>query len=126
MIDSYTMDEFFETRERNQHIDKALSTLGGKKAVYGSGRKTFTEWSNESDKTRWLQGNVKIVDDPGREEKVIRMLFGMEPYSRSYTENEIAIELDVTKGRVVELVYKILRKLRHLSDIDTLKTFLGN
>jgi hypothetical protein len=28
MTDSYTMDEFFETRERDQHIDKALSTLG--------------------------------------------------------------------------------------------------
>ena len=53
-----------------------------------------------------------IVDDPGREEKVIRMLFGMEPYSRSYSKKEIAVELDGSKGRVVKIINKILQKLR--------------
>ena len=123
MNTSYTMDEYFETRERDQHINEVLSTLGGKKAVYGSDRKTFSEWDFESSckcsshhysgPCRYpLEGNVKIVDAPGREEKVIRMLFGMEPYSRSYTEKEIAVELDVSKSRVTILVDTILRKLR--------------
>ena len=115
---SYTMDEHFETRERDQHINEALSTLGGKKIVYGPNRKTLSEWGKEldeeDDERSWvpIAGNVTMVDDPGREEKVIRMLFGMEPYSRSYTEKEIAVELDVTKSRVTHLADKILRKLR--------------
>ena len=111
---SYTMDEYFETRERDQHINEALSTLGGKKMIYLSPTER-----KERLKLGLLDGMgcrrlcyQSIVDDPGREEKVIRMLFGMEPYSRSYTEKEIAVELDVTKGRVTILVDTILRKLR--------------
>ena len=108
MIDSYTMDEFFETRERNQHIDKALSTLGGKK------------WGPRGPNL------PQIVDDPGREEKVIRMRFGMNPYSRSHTSMEVAEELDVSYSRAREIEFKSLRKLRNLPDIGTLKIFLGN
>jgi hypothetical protein len=131
------MDEYFETRERDQIINELLSTLGGKKAVYGSDRKTFSEWDFESSckcsshyyrgPCRYpLEGNVKIVDAPGREEKVIRMLFGMEPYSRSHTEKEIAVELDVTKSRVVDIVRIVLRKLRHPTRSASLKIFLEN
>ena len=29
MTDSYTMDKYFEARERDHYIDKVLSTLGG-------------------------------------------------------------------------------------------------
>ena len=133
MSNSYTMDEYFETRERHQLINELLSTLGGRKSVYGPNRKTLTGWLEELDEEdAWIApwtaiaGNVTIVDDPGREEKVIRMLFGMEPYSRSYTEKEIAVELDVSKSRVTILVNNILRKLRHPTRSASLKIFLEN
>ena len=88
MSNTYTMDEYFETRERDQIIDGLLKNIGP---------------SNP------LRPHMNV----GREEKVIRMLVGMEPYSRSYTEKEIAVELDVSKSRVTILVDTILRKLRH-------------
>ena len=110
MNTSYTMDEYFETRERDQHINEALSTLGGRKRITWDASDVLKKLKLYKPGRDYTVAH--IVDDPGREEKVIRMLFGMEPYSRSYTEKEIAVKLDVTKGRVVELVNKILRKLR--------------
>ena len=114
MSNSYTMDEYFETRERHQLINELLSTLSGKKMIRlsPSERKEKLKLGLRDQFGSRRPCYHTIVDDPGREEKVIRILFGMEPYSRSYTVKEIAVELDVTKGRVVELVNKILRKLR--------------
>ena len=114
MNTSYTMDEYFETREREQHINEALSTLGGKKMIYLSPteRKEKLKLGLRDQFGSRRPCYQTIVDDPGREEKVIRMLVGMEPYSRSYTEKEIAVELDVSKSRVTILVDTILRKLR--------------
>ena len=131
MNTSYTMDEYFETRERDLNINEALSSLGGKKNVYGPNRKTLTRWLEELDEddawsSPWvaIAGNVTMVDDPGREEKVIRMRFGMDPYSRSHTQKEVAEELDVGKARAREIELKALRKLRHYG--DKLKVFLND
>ena len=66
-----------------------------------------------------------MVDDPGREEKVIRMRFGMDPYSRSHTQKEVAEELDVGYSRAREIELKALRKLR-LTYGKKLKVFLND
>lgn len=128
MPDSYTMDEYFETRDRNRILVKALSTLGGKKMIRLSPAER-----KERLKLGLLDGigcrrlcYHTIVDDPGREEKVIRMRFGMSPYSRSHTSKEIAEELDVTYSRAREIEFKSLRKLRNLPNIGILKIFLEN
>ena len=110
MNTSYTMDEYFETQERDQHINEALSTLGGRKRITWDASDVLKKLKLYKPGKDYTVAH--IVDDPGREEKVIRMLFGMEPYSRSYTEKEIAVELDVSKSRVTILVDTILRKLR--------------
>ena len=129
MNTTYTMDEYFETRERDKNINEALSTLGGKKIVYGPNRKTLSEWGKELDEEDAeregvaIAGNVTMVDDPGREEKVIRMRFGMKPYSKSHTQKEVAEELDVGKARAREIELKALRKLRLMYG-KKLKVFL--
>ena len=110
MNTSYTMDEYFETQERDQHINEALSTLGGRKRITWDASDVLKKLKLYKPGKDYTVAH--IVDDPGREEKVIRMLVGMEPYSRSYTEKEIAVELDVSKSRVTILVNTILRKLR--------------
>jgi len=124
MSNTYTMDEYFETRERDQKINELLSTLGGRKRITWDASDALKKLKLYKPGRDYTVAH--IVDDPGREEKVIRMLFGMEPYSRSYTEKEIALELDVTKSRVIHLVDKILRKLRHPDRSASLKIFSEN
>ena len=55
MSNTYTMDEYFETRERDQIIDGLLKNIGP-------------------------ANPLRPHLNPGREEKVIRMRFGMAPY----------------------------------------------
>ena len=100
MSTTYTMDEYFETRERDQIIDEILATLG----------------QNEM--------------NPGREEKVIRMRFGMAPYDDgpyegSHTLEQVGKVLGVTKERVRQIEAKALRKLRHPTRGKKLRTFLS-
>ena len=99
MSTTYTMDEYFETRERDQIIDELLKLLG-------------------------------TDVNPGREEKVIRMRFGMAPYDDGPYEGSHALEqvgkvLGVTKERVRQIEAKALRKLRHKTRSKKLRTFLS-
>ena len=99
MSTTYTMDEYFETRERDQIIDELLKLLG-------------------------------TDVNPGREEKVIRMRFGMAPYDDgpyegSHTLEQVGKVLGVTKERVRQIEAKALRKLRHKTRSKKLRTFLS-
>ena len=58
-----------------------------------------------------------------REEKIIRMRFGMEDGSE-YTLEEVGRAFSVTRERIRQIEAKALRKLRHPSRSLQLKTFL--
>ena len=100
MNTSYTMDEYFETRERDRNINELLKLLG-------------------------------TDVNPGREEKVIRMRFGMAPYDDGpyegcHTLEQVGKVLGVTKERVRQIEAKALRKLRHSDRSAILKVFLND
>ena len=100
MNTSYTMDEYFETRERDKNINELLKLLG-------------------------------TDVNPGREEKVIRMRFGMAPYDDGpyegcHTLEQVGKVLGVTKERVRQIEAKALRKLRHPDRSAILKVFLND
>ena len=94
MNTSYTMDEYFETRERDKNINELLKHLG-------------TDMF------------------PGREEKVIRMRFGIG-MNKDYTLEEVGKVIGVTKDRVRQIEAKALRKLRHPDRSAILKVFLND
>ena len=100
MTDSYTMDEFFETRERDQHIDKALSTLG-----------TDVNPGREEKVLRMRFGFAPYDDGP---------------YEGCHTLEQVGKVLGVTKERVRQIEAKALRRLRSPESSSLLKIFLGS
>ena len=58
-----------------------------------------------------------------REAKVLRMRFGVE-MSTDHTLEEVGKQFDVTRERIRQIEAKALRKLRHPSRADKLKSFL--
>ena len=72
-----------------------------------------------------LSGVTKDVLDSltPREAKVLRMRFGIE-MSTDHTLEEVGKQFDVTRERIRQIEAKALRKLRHPSRSDKLKSFL--
>ncbi len=60
-----------------------------------------------------------------REAKVLRMRFGIE-MNTDHTLEEVGKQFDVTRERIRQIEAKALRKLRHPSRSDKLKSFLDN
>ena len=60
-----------------------------------------------------------------REAKVLRMRFGIEMNS-DHTLEEVGKQFDVTRERIRQIEAKALRKLRHPSRSDELRTFLDS
>ncbi|BBA85342.1 RNA polymerase sigma factor RpoD [endosymbiont of Sipalinus gigas] len=60
-----------------------------------------------------------------REEKVLKMRFGIDMKS-DYTLEEVGKQFDVTRERIRQIEAKALKKLRHPSKSDILKSFLDD
>jgi RNA polymerase primary sigma factor len=60
-----------------------------------------------------------------REAKVLRMRFGIEMAS-DHTLEEVGKQFDVTRERIRQIEAKALRKLKHPSRSDKLRSFLDN
>ena len=67
------------------------------------------------------QGSARLSHP--REAKVLRMRFGIE-MSTDQTLEEVGKQFDVTRERIRQIEAKALRKLRHPSRADKLKSFL--
>ena len=59
------------------------------------------------------------------EAKVLRMRFGIE-MNTDHTLEEVAKQFDVTRERIRQIEAKALRKLRHPSRSERLRSFLDN
>ena len=60
-----------------------------------------------------------------REAKVLRMRFGIE-MDNDHTLEEVGKQFDVTRERIRQIEHKALRKLKHPTRSDKLRTFLGS
>ncbi len=59
-----------------------------------------------------------------REAKVLRMRFGID-MNTDHTLEEVGKQFDVTRERIRQIEAKALRKLRHPSRSEVLRSFLG-
>ena len=60
-----------------------------------------------------------------REAKVLRMRFGIE-MNTDHTLEEVGKQFDVTRERIRQIEAKALRKLRHPTRSERLRSFLEN
>ena len=68
-------------------------------------------------------GDVLLTLTP-REEGIIRMRFGVAPYDREHTQEEIGIAFGVSKHRISQLERRALRLLRHPTRTKHLRPFI--
>ena len=86
---------------------------------------TLTEAPTEAAQNENLEEAIRQVLDSltPREAKVLRMRFGIE-MSSDHTLEEVGKQFDVTRERIRQIEAKALRKLRHPSRADKLKSFM--
>ena len=72
-----------------------------------------------------IRDRVKDILDSltPREAKVLRMRFGIE-MSTDHTLEEVGKQFDVTRERIRQIEAKALRKLKHPSRSDKLRSFI--
>jgi len=78
----------------------------------------FTTYQNLRETTRKILSGLTL-----RESKVLRMRFGID-MNTDHTLEEVGKQFDVTRERIRQIEAKALRKLRHPSRSEALKTFL--
>ncbi|HSQ20297.1 MAG TPA: RNA polymerase sigma factor RpoD, partial [Blastocatellia bacterium] len=84
--------------------------------------------STVSPAERVITSNVRDVADDvlqtlsPREEKVIRLRFGLDAEGREHTLEEVGEDFNVTRERIRQIEVKALRKLRHPSRARVLKS----
>jgi RNA polymerase primary sigma factor len=77
-------------------------------------------YANLRDATREILDGLTV-----REAKVLRMRFGIE-MNTDHTLEEVGKQFDVTRERIRQIEAKALRKLRHPTRSEKLKSFIGN
>ncbi len=80
---------------------------------------------SDSASFEWLRRSTRdaLSGLTPREAKVLRMRFGID-MNTDHTLEEVGKQFDVTRERIRQIEAKALRKLRHPSRSDQLKTFL--
>ena len=66
----------------------------------------------------------KVLTD--KEEQIIRMRYGLPPYQKQMTLEEVGRECNFTRERARQIESKALRRLKQLPRIKKLSTFFGN
>ncbi len=87
---------------------------------------TIDQPDGAATKTGLKENTINILDSlTPREAKVLRMRFGIN-MNTDHTLEEVGKQFDVTRERIRQIEAKALRKLRHPSRSEKLKSFMGD
>ncbi len=87
---------------------------------------TIDQPDGAATKTGLKENTINILDSlTPREAKVLRMRFGIN-MNTDHTLEEVGKQFDVTRERIRQIEAKALRKLRHPSRSEKLKSFIGD
>lgn len=74
-----------------------------------------------ADRWRVTEEALRLLNE--REATILRMRFGLPPYDQEYTLEEIGQKLRVTRERIRQIEAKAIKKLRHPSRAQALRSF---
>lgn len=125
-----TVDRLNELRKYNQQassLDTPVSGDGSKDSESSLGDFIEDEGNIGPEQSAILEMRKTDIDKvlstlSPREKKVLQMRFGLSPYSRPMTLEEVGLAFDVTRERIRQIESKAIRKLRHPSRV----AMLGN
>jgi RNA polymerase primary sigma factor len=87
---------------------------------------TIDQPDGAATKTGLKESTISILESlTPREAKVLRMRFGID-MNTDHTLEEVGKQFDVTRERIRQIEAKALRKLRHPSRSEKLKSFMGS
>jgi RNA polymerase primary sigma factor len=87
---------------------------------------TIDQPDGSATKTGLKENTINILESlTPREAKVLRMRFGIN-MNTDHTLEEVGKQFDVTRERIRQIEAKALRKLRHPSRSEKLKSFMGD
>ena len=72
-----------------------------------------------------LAVNLALSKLNDQQSNVLKMYFGLKPYDREYTSEEIAKEMKRTRARILQIKDKALKNLRRNKNAKNLKIYLG-
>src|SRR3989304_644604 len=78
----------------------------------------------EEDLRKTIKGVLNSLTD--RQSNIIKMSFGLPPYEKKYSDEEIGGMYNLTGSRIQQIRQKAIRRLRHSSRRDELRSFLGD
>jgi RNA polymerase sigma factor (sigma-70 family) len=117
-------EEIFSWFQRHRHLDRSVFTLGevASEVALVSASTDPERQLFQHELRNKISGLLNRLND--KEKKIVQMRFGLEPYSREHTYDEISKVFGVTKTRIDMLTRRSLRRLRHPAIVKTLRPYI--
>ena len=109
----------------SKSISKSDITVKGKQVDFPDGDYDATQFDDLSKKemVKTARETLKTLTD--QEQAVIKARFGMEPFDRDYTLDEVGKAMGLSRNEVRQIETKALRKLKHPTRSRKLRSYVG-
>jgi len=108
----------------SKSVSKKDITAKRKKAEFPDGATDDTTFNNFA-KKELKQTALNVISELGkREQLILKARFGFEPFSKTYTLEEIGKVLNLSRDRVRQIEAKALRKLKHPRSSRKLRSYM--
>lgn len=108
----------------SKSVSKSDITVKRKKADFPDGATGDTTFDNFS-KKELKQTALDVISELGkREQLILKARFGLEPFDKSYTIQQVASAMDLSPERIRQIEARALRLLKHPSRSRKLRSYM--